>query len=461
MAPTTALARVVVLTSLLAVVGATRHASPRLGRAPIAMRSRMAMSSPKEGPLQSARELWEAVRIPNFETDTSPSAKALRDRLAELQRESDAYVAAGKTRQRETDEVVDELREVGGLMLDYYKDKLGDMVTNEKVRSSIPKLGTAFNVAFVLIILRVVLPRLLALETIGDLEDNLGFLGIPTRAELSTYLSAVAALPLPLKLAGFIGTVVLEKVLCVTEFIPLGIILPTISPLLFGGIAQGVLVSATASATGATVNFYLGRRLLKERIQGFSLFGGEPVGETAWFRAVNSNFEKAGFKTALMLRLAPILPIPIDSHWYLCGTTSLQPAPFVAAQLLGALKACLIDAYFGSLLLANYVGGSQAGLPSQTKWVVTVEVVALILASVLVTNAATTTLEELLREEGWERSTLLGGAGEELESGDPSANEVASGTVGLEGPAADTAAPASSAMIRDDAAADAKRADTL
>ena len=61
----------------------------------------------------------------------------------------------------------------------------------------------------------------------------------------------------------------------------------------------------------------LGRTYLKEKLLGLEVFGQPPVAEAGWFRALSANIEKDGFRAALLLRLAPVLPIPIDAHW--CG----------------------------------------------------------------------------------------------------------------------------------------------
>jgi uncharacterized membrane protein YdjX (TVP38/TMEM64 family) len=357
-------------------------------------------------PFEAAKAVWNAVRIPNFETDASPAARALRERLEELDAQGEVRARGGLEASRLPPvDTLAELQEVGGLMGTYYQEKLSNSFNNAVVRDALPKVGALFNVAFIAVVLRLLLPRLLAINTMSELEDNLGFLGIPSRAEMASYVAQVDALPLSLKLGGFIGIMVVEKLLCVTEFTPLGIILPTLSPVLFGGVVQGAAVSVVGSATGATLNFALGRRFFSERIRTLQIFGGAPLGEAAWFTAVNRNFEREGFKTALMLRLAPILPIPIDAHWYLCGVSTVPLAEFVAAQCVGSLKFAFIDAYFGSMLMAELVPGRDLGLPAQTKWVLVAEVVAVILTSVLVTSVATSTLNRVLREEGWDRAT--------------------------------------------------------
>ena len=76
----------------------------------------------------------------------------------------------------------------------------------------------------------------------------------------------------------------------------------------------------------------LAQRLLRERALQLELFGQPPVGEAPWFTALARNIEKDGFKAALLLRLAPVLPIPIDAHWYVAGLTSLKLWEFTCVR---------------------------------------------------------------------------------------------------------------------------------
>ena len=69
----------------------------------------------------------------------------------------------------------------------------------------------------------------------------------------------------------------------------------------------------------------LGRTYLKEKLLGLEVFGQPPVAEAGWFRALSANIEKDGFRAALLLRLAPVLPIPIDAHW--CGPRRASDTP--------------------------------------------------------------------------------------------------------------------------------------
>jgi hypothetical protein len=90
----------------------------------------------------------------------------------------------------------------------------------------------------------------------------------------------------PTKFAAFTAIFAFEKVLLIGEFIPFGVILPTISPALFGSVLAGTLVTATSSTLASSVNFWLGRSFLRQRVRAFALPGQPPIGESRWFQAI-------------------------------------------------------------------------------------------------------------------------------------------------------------------------------
>lgn len=166
-------------------------------------------------------------------------------------------------------------------------------------------------------------------------------------------------------------------------------------------------MSAACAAIGSSVNFVLARNYLRERALKLEIFGQPPVEEASWFQALSRNIEKDGFKAALLLRLAPVLPIPIDAHWYVCGLTPLKLWEFSSAYFLGALKATFLDAYVGSMLTSAAIGSSEVAQSS--KLVLVVETVAIVAVSVLVTQFATTLFADMMSEEGFDAAQAGGG----------------------------------------------------
>ena len=108
---------------------------------------------------------------------------------------------------------------------------------------------------------------------------------------------------------------------------------------------------------------------------------GSPAARAADFsrryRALSRSIDKDGFKAALLLRLAPVLPIPIDAHWYVAGCTPLKLPTFFCAYFVGALKATFLDAYLGSLLTSGLAG--EEAVSGGTRMIVIAETVCQII----------------------------------------------------------------------------------
>jgi len=112
-----------------------------------------------------------------------------------------------------------------------------------------------------------------------------------------------------------------------------------------------------------------------------------------------------GFKSALLLRLCPILPIPLSGNWYVCGMTPLKFPEFFAAHFIGSSKTAFVDAYLGSLLLQ--AAFESDAMKEQAQTVLVFETVALVLISVGVTTYATDLFSQILEEEGIDASDMM------------------------------------------------------
>jgi uncharacterized membrane protein YdjX (TVP38/TMEM64 family) len=84
-------------------------------------------------------------------------------------------------------------------------------------------------------------------------------------------------------------------------------------------------MTSLASTLAASLNFFLGRTVLKEKALALKWKENPPVGESKWFLALSRRFDSEefpeskfplteGFKSALLLRLCPILPIPLSGR---------------------------------------------------------------------------------------------------------------------------------------------------
>ena len=239
----------------------------------------------------------------------------------------------------------------------YYNASFTRIWSSPEVKNGLPNIFVALNGALVLLVLRLLVPRLLAIESLADLDALAPELGLPSREELLDVVTYTQEMNYLTKLGLFLLVITVEKVTLIGEFIPFGVVLPAISPILFGGVLQGTVISAFCAALGSSANFVLAKSFFREKFLELSVFDQPAVGDSKWFNALSKNIEKDGFKAALFLRLAPVLPIPIDAHWYVCGLTPLKLwTEFFPAYFLGALKATFLDAYLGSMLTSGRFG---------------------------------------------------------------------------------------------------------
>lgn len=140
-----------------------------------------------------------------------------------------------------------------------------------------------------------------------------------------------------LAVVGFILAWVVAKVFLVDV---LSIALAFSSGVIFGGVFKGAFISAAGATLGSLTAFLLSRTLLQQRVEG--AIEKQPVA-----RALAKVVEEDGFKTVFVLRLAPIIPVPLGTYAYIYGTSKLNPLVFSAATFLGSLKPYLLDSYLG------------------------------------------------------------------------------------------------------------------
>eukprot|EP00466_Bigelowiella_natans_P018961 jgi/Bigna1/141698/aug1.64_g16406 len=324
--------------------------------------------------IMRAQRFWNATKIPKIEEDNDPTAIRLKMNL-------DLLRAASKAGNVELAGAA--MDNVGNATGPYFRSKWLGIYTNPVIKESLPSLITLANGIFVLVFLRLALPRLLAMKTASDFSEIASFFGLPGKEELVDYADKAIWL--------------VDKVFMLSEILPIAVVLPTISPLLFGGVLEGTLVTSACATVGASVNFLLGKNFLQEQVGNFSVFGSLPIKEQEWFHRLNRKVSKEPFKSALLIRLAPILPIPLDGHWYVCGVTPMTLANFVTAYFIGTLKVAFIDASLGSLLFSSIL--DTEAVQEQAKFVLIAEVVLVVLISAVVTNIATTFVTELTADD--------------------------------------------------------------
>jgi uncharacterized membrane protein YdjX (TVP38/TMEM64 family) len=287
---------------------------------------------------------------------------------------------------------------LGNLTSAYISAGIQRVFDNPAVKDRLPAVFSALNAALAILVLRLFLPRILAISSMQDLGEFGKEMGLPTRDELQGYLAYLNNFNYATKLALFLGIFTAEKITLIGEFIPVGLVLPAISPLLFGGVLEGTVISAACSALASSANFLIARNYLKETILAAEIMGQPPVADSDWYKAISRNVEKDGFKSMLLLRLAPVLPIPIDGHWYVCGLTPATYWEFLSGYFVGALKLTFFDAFLGNTLLNAAAGEELAG---GSKGIVVAETAAVVVTSLLVSSLANQVVLEMMDQEGF------------------------------------------------------------
>mmetsp|Transcript_10946 Transcript_10946/g.17286 ORF Transcript_10946/g.17286 Transcript_10946/m.17286 type:complete len:508 (-) Transcript_10946:85-1608(-) len=341
------------------------------------------------GPLTSIIEFWQAIKQPQLKDDPSPEAVRLRSNLDLLRKAS----KAGNTK------MADALTQtVFNATMSYFRIKIEKMSKDPRIRSGIPSLVNLANGIFILVFLRLALPRFLALEAAdGDFSEFADFFGLPTKDQLKEYLVKIESVQPLVKLGVFQALWIFDKIFLLSELLPLPVILPAISPLLFGGILEGTIITSLCATVGASINFMVGKLFLREKISSISLFESPKLGDQRWFQRLNQKVQQRPFKSALLIRLAPLLPIPVDAHWYICGTTTMGLREFMVAYFIGTTKVAFIDASLGSLLLSQFVSDTQ--MQQQAKMILGTEVVLVVIISAVVTNIATKFVSDLIHDD--------------------------------------------------------------
>jgi uncharacterized membrane protein YdjX (TVP38/TMEM64 family) len=174
--------------------------------------------------------------------------------------------------------------------------------------------------------------------------------------QLQQILSTAQGMDVIPKLALFATAWTVVKVACIDA---LGVALALASGLLFGGVIQGALASASAATFGSLVAFTLAKLDTPVRRQALQLLEDNPR-----LRGVEKVVAQDGLRAILTLRLAPILPIPIGAYNYLYACTNVPVWDFMGGIFLGSLKPYLLDSYLGVYVL-------QAALPAAVTTAVT------------------------------------------------------------------------------------------
>jgi uncharacterized membrane protein YdjX (TVP38/TMEM64 family) len=273
----------------------------------------------------------------------------------------------------------------------------GDSSEADASKSAVTASVTAVMLGAVLLRFggRAALVSVLGLDMVQDLGIN---------DQIDTVLSYADALGV-WTVVGFLAAWIPAKALLIDV---ISIALAISSGILFGGVLQGALLSSLGATLGSLVAFGLSRTLLQERVEG-------AIEKQPAARALAKVVEEDGFKTVLVLRLAPVLPIPLGSYPYIYGTSKLGPLTFCAATFVGSFKPYLLDAYIGVFTKQVLDGES---LDSSRDLILLVGLGALVLVGVFATQLANESWDKVQGEMRKEESARREAARLALESGE-------------------------------------------
>lgn len=348
-------------------------------------------------------EFFDALELTGglpMQNDTAPEAVALNIQLDLINATlaGDRGSAASQqtsrpaTPQKTQLELAALMEPLGGLTLAYYRMRLERTMSKKPVKRGLSSSVLYANLAFAAVFFRVLGPRLLAAGSMDEIFDAASAVGIPDRATLASMLEYVQNYDASVKVALYALAFILEKLTLLSDVLPLQIALKTVAPVLFGGLWQGALASAVFETLGAACNFAIGRAFFADRLREVSIFGGQPIGKASWYKAVARAADTDGLRLVLLLRLAPVLPLPFDSYWYLLGALPVRFEEFAVAHFLGCLKTAFLDASFGMLLLTSVAQNVQ----EQAQQIVLSETVGFAVAAVLIGTVASRLANDLL-----------------------------------------------------------------
>ncbi|CAE7725988.1 CPK1 [Symbiodinium sp. CCMP2592] len=382
--------------------GPSRRSAPRVVQRAAADTTETTLLNPGEAVgkwWNETYEFWDALEIwnaPSLREDKRPEAvelSQLLERVNATALKANAETGEAKTRTRQ--DLSDLLELLPSVTIAYYRMRFTSVFDKAPVKRGLSSTAVYANLALLAVFVRVVAPRLLAADNLDEFFEAVQPLGVPDRASLMSILQSVAAYDTVTKIGLYVLAFVAEKLFMLTEFLPIQIALKTLAPIIFGGLVQGALASAATETLAAASNFIIGRSFLADRLRGFSVFGSEPVGKASWFHSLERAAKDDGARLTLLLRLAPVLPLPFDSYWYLLGALDVGLGDFAAAHFAGCLKTAFLDASFGMLLLTS-VGNDGSAVQSQAQQIVLVESIAFAVVAILVSTVATRLINELL-----------------------------------------------------------------
>ena len=101
---------------------------------------------------------------------------------------------------------------LANLTTTYYKASFERVLARPAIKNRLPDVFVALNGALVLLVLRLLLPRLLAIQSMQDVFEFAPELGLPSREELLSYAEYASQMDYATKFLLFLVVIIFEKV---------------------------------------------------------------------------------------------------------------------------------------------------------------------------------------------------------------------------------------------------------
>lgn len=165
-----------------------------------------------------------------------------------------------------------------------------------------------------------------------------------------------------------------------------GIIITISAGYLFG-LLDGVVLVLIASTIGATIAFWLGRRVFNEPLLKH-LGLHHPV-----LLSLNNGLREKGGWIVFLTRLLPFFPFKLSNYYF--GAANYPMRGFVIGTSLGIIPITTLNVYIGAALARISKIPSVTAESMPTQWVTFLGAFALAFLVVIISRQATLSLDEL------------------------------------------------------------------
>ncbi len=180
-------------------------------------------------------------------------------------------------------------------------------------------------------------------------------------------------------------------VLIVLGIVSMVLLLPgimiTISAGYLFGLLKGIVLVLIATTIGASIAFWLGRRVFKQPLLKH-LGVHHPV-----LLSLNSGLREKGGLIVFLTRLLPFFPFKLSNYYF--GAANYRMRGFVIGTLLGIIPITALNVYLGAALARITTHASAADKSMQTLWLTILGAIALAVLVSIISRQAARSLTQL------------------------------------------------------------------